>query len=73
MTKQSSRNNKVRRMAQLYLPRFRWTPPTKFINFAGPDGGELGLQQERSKFSSCGGVPRSGEVVFYLARAARTV
>ena len=27
--------------------------------------GELRLQQERSKFSSCGGVPRSGEVVFF--------
>ena len=26
---------------------------------------ELSRQQERSEFSSCGGVPRSGEVVFF--------
>ena len=42
--------------------------PTKFINFAGPDGGEFSSQQEHTEFSSCGGVPRSGEVVFYFSR-----
>ena len=36
-------------------------------------GGELAAFLSRAKFSSCGGVPRSGEVVFYLARGARTI
>ena len=31
-------------------------------------GGELSSQQEHTEFSSCGGVPRSGEVVFYFSR-----
>ena len=37
------------------------------------NGGELGLRQERSKFSSCGGVPEGGGglFIFYIRRAQK--